>query len=157
MRSTLPQAALNSGKSDFNKAALTFIMGHAIQCAACTPLVEKLNVPMGGIIGSGLVILGLGQLTQLGILKPEHLTNVAIFAYCVISLQELLMPKPTLEAFGFPDATAVTKMLMGSYATVKVRARDTCPARHKIIGICRNGTDVCRALMRSSKWARSCS
>ena len=37
---------------------------------------------------------------------------MAIFAYCVISLQELLMPKPTLEAFGFPDATAVTKMLI---------------------------------------------
>jgi len=114
-------AALTAGKTDVNTASLVFFYGHLFQCLAAIPIVEKLNVPTAGLIGSGVVIAALAELTRLGVLKPSHLTNIAIVFHGLISLSEIFMPTAVLDAFGFTEGTALTKFLMGSYSTAKLQ------------------------------------
>lgn len=112
-------AALIAGKADFNKAALMFVYGHAIQVFAAWPIGEKLNVPGGGLIGSAVMLVALGELTRLGVLSPSQLWNVAIFFYVGVSVAETFMQKATLDAFGITGTTALTKFLFNSYSAVK--------------------------------------
>merc|ERR1711924_337319 len=65
------------------------------------------------------LFVGLSQLTRMGVLEPGILSNIAIVFYAVLSLQEILMPLPTLTSFGFTDPTALTKALFNGYSTVK--------------------------------------
>ena len=94
---------------------------------ASVPSSEAINGPTAALGGVGVVFAVLAELTRAGVMKPSILVNIAIFFYVLISTQEILMPTPTLEAFGFAEISPLFKFLMGSYATVKVRVSQPAP------------------------------
>jgi hypothetical protein len=91
------------------------------------------------------LFVGLSQLTQKGVLQPGILSNVAIFFYALLSVQEILMPLPTLTAFGFEAPSPLTKALLALQRLLGrqgARVARGSPARSVAPGRVRSATPI---------------
>lgn len=116
-------AALVAGKTDVDKLALVWLYGHVIACLANIPMLEQLSVPKGPIVACIAAFAVLGELTRLGVVQPGHLTNIVMVVYTLTSLQEILLPQPTLHTF-LPgrQPTPLVKVFFQSFSATKLQA-----------------------------------
>lgn len=116
-------AALVAGKADVDKVALAWLYGHAIACLANIPMLEQLCVPKGPAVACIASCVVLGELTRMGVIQAGHLTNVLMVVYTLTSLQEILLPQPTLDRFlRGRQATPLVQVFFQSFSATKLQA-----------------------------------
>lgn len=106
--------------ADESKAVSACLTGWALSTATNVPLLETCSAPKGPLIGTVAFLGGLGELTRQGKLSSDVAGYILAALLIPVSLQEIAAPQATLDAFGLPKPSTLTKSLFENFSFTKM-------------------------------------
>lgn len=114
------QITMLAASTDIKSAVSICLLGWGLATAANVPLLEKLDVPKGPVVGSALTFLLLGELTRQGKLSAGIAGKILAALLIPVSLLEIASPKTILDSFKLPEASPLAMSLFENFSWTKL-------------------------------------
>jgi hypothetical protein len=113
-------ATLVESEFDMDNAAIASLVGTAVVLLANIPSFELLNAPKGPIAAWIVILAGLGKLAREGKISSSAANKWAGYFQIVTSVQEILAPKLTFDAYKMGEPTKMARVLFDGFVWNKL-------------------------------------
>ena len=113
-------ATMIAAETDLDNAVATCWLAWGLSTAANVPLLEKLDVPKGPLIGSIAFFGVVGELTRRGMLNADLSTKILAVMLVPVSIAEIIAPQQVLDTFSMPQPSPLAKSLFENFSFTKL-------------------------------------